>query len=139
MIGALRRWHGSRRRRRAAAPPPPTEDVGPVAVEPSQQGSAEVWALAGEIDMATKGRLEAVLEAIPSAGAPLVVDLGDVTFMDSTGLSALLRIDRAAREAGRRLAIVCPEGPARLVLAVSGVEDALPLYATRAEALDAIA
>jgi anti-sigma B factor antagonist len=138
MIGALRHWHGPRHRRARAAPPQPG-DVRPFAVEPSWEGSTEIWAVAGEIDLATKPRLQPVLEAIPGAAAPLVVDLTGVTFMDSTGLAVLLRIDRAAREAGRRLAIVCPEGPARLVLAVSGVEDELPLYSTRAEALAAIA
>jgi anti-sigma B factor antagonist len=140
MIGALRHWHGPRRRRRrAGAASPLPAAARPFAVEPSHEGATELWVVAGEIDMATKPRLAAVVEAIPEADGPLVVDLTDVTFMDSTGLAVLLRIDRAAREAGRRLAIACPEGPARLVLAVSGVEDELPLYPTRAEALAAIA
>jgi anti-sigma B factor antagonist len=138
MIGALRHWHGPRRRRAGAASPLPAA-ARPFAVVPSHEGATEIWGVAGEIDMATKPRLAAVVAAIPGADGPLVVDLTDVTFMDSTGLAVLLRIDRAAREAGRRLAIACPEGPARLVLAVSGVEDELPLYPTRAEALAAIA
>jgi anti-sigma B factor antagonist len=140
MIGALRHWHGPRRRRRRAhGAPSQAADGRPFSVERSQEGAAEIWAVTGEIDMATKPRLQAVLDAIPGADAPIVVDLSAVTFMDSTGLAVLLRIDRAAREAGRRLAIACPEGPARLVLAVSGVEDELPLYLTRAEALAATA
>jgi anti-sigma B factor antagonist len=137
MIGTLRHWHGPRRRRARAEPPPPV-DIRPFAVEHSWAGAAEIWAAAGEVDMATKARLQAVVDAIPGSGAPLVIDLTGVTFMDSTGLAVLLRIDRAARNAGRPLAIACPEGPARLVLAVSGVEDELPLYATRAEALAAV-
>lgn len=139
MIEALRHWHGPRRRRRARAARQQAADARPFAVERSREGATEVWAVTGEIDMATKPRLAAVVEAIPGTDAPLVVDLSAVTFMDSTGLAVLLRIDRAAREAGRRLAIACPEGPARLVLAVSGVEDELPLYLTRGEALAATA
>jgi anti-anti-sigma factor len=123
-----------RLRRRRRAEPPATAPTG---VEVTHAGGAEVWAVEGEIDIATKSRLQAVLDAVPRGDAPLVVDLTDVGFMDSTGLSALLAIERAAGESGRRLAIVCPEGPVRLILAVTGVEDDLPLYLTRAEALEA--
>jgi anti-sigma B factor antagonist len=120
--------------RRRKAPEPPAESTG-VAV--THAGAAEVWAVEGEIDIATKSRLQTVLDAVPRGDAPLVLDLTDVTFMDSTGLSALLAIVRVAGESGRRLAIVCPEGPVRLILAVTGVEEDLPLYPTRAAALEA--
>jgi anti-sigma B factor antagonist len=120
------------RRRRRTTPEPPAEPTG---VEVTHVGGAEVWAVEGEIDIATKARLQTVLDAVPRSDAPLVLDLAGVTFMDSTGISAMLAIDRAARESGRRLAIVCPEGPVRLILAVTGVEDELPLYPTRAAAL----
>jgi anti-sigma B factor antagonist len=120
------------RRRRRTPAPPAAELTG---VEVTHAGAAEVWAVEGEIDIATKGRLQAVLDAVPRSDAPLVLDLTGVTFMDSTGISALLGIDRVARESGRRLAIVCPEGPVRLILAVTGVEEDLPLYPTRAAAL----
>jgi anti-anti-sigma factor len=121
-----------RRRRKKAPEPPASERTG---VEVTHVGAAEVWAVEGEIDIATKSRLQAVLDAVPLSDAPLVLDLAGVTFMDSTGISAVLAIDRAARESGRRLAIVCPEGPVRLILAVTGVEEELPLFLTRAEAL----
>jgi anti-sigma B factor antagonist len=123
------------RRRRRRIPEPPAPEL--TGVEVAHAGASEVWAVGGEIDIATRSRLQAVLEAVPRSDAPLVVDLTEVTFMDSTGLSALLAIDRAARGSGRRLAIVCPEGPVRLLLAVTGVEEELPLYPTLAEALDA--
>jgi anti-anti-sigma factor len=122
------------RRRRRRTPDAPAEPTG---VEVTDARGAEVWAVEGEIDIATKSRLQAVLDAVPRSDAPLVLDLSDVVFMDSTGISSLLAIDRAARESGRRLAIVCPEGPVRLILAVTGVEEDLPLYLTRAEALAA--
>jgi anti-anti-sigma factor len=123
------------RRRRRRAPEPPTAE--PTGVEVSRVGDAEVWAVEGEIDIATKSRLQAVLDAVPHGDAPLVLDLAGVTFMDSTGISAVLAIERAAGVSGRPLAIVCPEGPVRLIFAVTGVEEDLPLYLTRAEALEA--
>ena len=67
-----------------------------------------------------------------------MLDLTDVTFMDSTGLRVLLDLRRAAAESGLPLAIVCPEGPARLILEVAGVEDILPLHPTLEEATAAL-
>jgi anti-anti-sigma factor len=72
-------------------------------------------------------------EALEHAEA-VVVDLTEVAFMDSTGLSALLTFEADLGARRRRLAIACPEGAARLVLDVAGVAERLPLYLTRAEA-----
>lgn len=92
--------------------------------------------VAGDIDIATAPHLGEELRAARGTGeGPIVVDLTDVTFMDSTGLAQLLTLHRDTQATGRRLAIICPEGPARLLFAVSGVDAGLPLYATRAEAL----
>ena len=48
--------------------------------------------------------------------------------MDSSGLAVLLDLDRARRERGRRLAIACPDGPARLVFDVTGVDEHVALF-----------
>jgi len=94
----------------------------------------------GEIDLVTAPQLEAIVEeAILDHGAPrpLLVDLDECTFMDSTGLAIILRAqDRLGEDPG--LAIVCrPDGaPARLLeLAARSV---VRRYATRDEALAAL-
>jgi len=108
----------------------------PFAVVPSTHGGITILAVSGEIDVSTSPRLADALRA--HAAGPLVLDLTGVAFMDSTGLRVLLDLRRAAAEGGLPLAIVCPEGPARLILEVAGVEDILPLHATVEEAEGAL-
>jgi anti-sigma B factor antagonist len=62
-----------------------------------------VVALSGEIDLATAAAVGASLEPWVRAGGPVILDLSDVTFMDSTGLHALVK---AAKELGDRGCII---------------------------------
>ncbi len=66
--------------------------------------------LRGELDLSTVGKVEEELKRAESGGPPLVVlDLSQLTFLDSTGLRLVITADDRAREAGRRLAVV--KGP----------------------------
>jgi anti-anti-sigma factor len=83
--------------RDAASAPrwPPVE----LSIDEEGDGERTTLRLAGELDMATAGRLEAaVAAALARQESELVVDLTAVGFMDSTGLRALLR---ARRDCGR--------------------------------------
>jgi anti-sigma B factor antagonist len=133
-------WPPRRARRRPASPPAPHDDLaGRFAVERHTDAAVAMLEVIGEIDIATRPRLgEAIRRMLAETSGPVLVDLGAVTFMDSTGLALLLNLRRDAAAAERPLAIVCPEGPARLLLAVSGIESELPLHATRAAALEAL-
>jgi anti-anti-sigma factor len=94
----------------------------------------------GEIDLVTAPQLEAVVDqAILDHGAPrpLLVDLEECTFMDSTGLAILLRAqDRLGEDPG--LAIVCPAASAPARLLELAARSVLRRYATRDEALVAL-
>ena len=60
----------------------------------AEDGSPVVF-LAGEIDASTAGRLAGCFRAIADAGAEQVtIGFGDVTFMDSSGVNALLDLRR---------------------------------------------
>ncbi len=63
--------------------------------------------LAGDIDVAAAGDLrEAGLRAIEQAdGRPVVFDAGGVTFIDSTGLGALVALNNAAGETNTRMVL----------------------------------
>lgn len=54
-----------------------------------------VVAFSGEIDLATAPGMSAALEPWVEAGGPVTVDLSEVTFMDSTGVHALVDAARA--------------------------------------------
>jgi anti-sigma B factor antagonist len=62
---------------------------------------------AGELDMSSVPQLEASLRAAVEGGARhLVVDLRGLDFMDSTGLTLLMRWQRESRRDGFELALV---------------------------------
>ena len=93
----------------------------------------------GEVDVLSAAQFDALVdEAVRDHGVPrpLLVDLEECTFMDSSGLAVLLRArDRLADAA---LAIACPEGapPARLLELAA--RNLLARYETRADALGAL-
>ena len=78
--------------------------------------------LTGELDISTFDHAERqVLEAEKSAPALLVIDLGALQFVDSTGVRLILLADQRARAAGRRLAIRLGSGPALRVFEALGL------------------
>ena len=97
-------------------------------VETQQTGDRLVLHVAGEIDIATAPRLEAALGDAAASGAEEVwVDLIGVRFIDSTGISMLLRTTHEL-PGPRRLAVICPDGAARRALELCGVGKLLALY-----------
>lgn len=81
--------------------------------------------LRGELDMATAPALE---RRVRAAGRPesLMLDLRGLDFMDSSGIAALLRMEREARAAGGRLCcLVDPGGPVGRVLDMTLLGDRL--------------
>ena len=94
-----------------------------VATERSQETQRII--AAGELDIATVPQLEQAFDAAMDSGAEhVVVDLGSVTFIDSTGLRLLIRMNE--RCPNGRLAIRSTPVVDRL-LEITGLLDQLPL------------
>jgi anti-sigma B factor antagonist len=94
-------------------------------IEPRHDGDRLVLHARGEIDINSVGALERALEGSAAESvSEVVVDLTEVDFMDSTGLTALLT---AKRNGVPGLALVCPPGPVRRVLEVAGFNRLLPI------------
>jgi anti-sigma B factor antagonist len=80
----------------------------------------------GEVELATAGRLAAVLAHELACGPiDILLDLNDVTFIDCTGVSVLVQATHRAAEQGVRLRIVPGPAFSRLseILALSGELD----------------
>ncbi|GAA1557398.1 hypothetical protein GCM10009827_092920 [Dactylosporangium maewongense] len=78
--------------------------------------------IAGDVDLSTAGDLDReVLAAVDSGAATVVVDLAEVTFIDSAGINTLLKARRHAGEQGRQLRIANAAGVVRDVLEMTGV------------------
>jgi anti-sigma B factor antagonist len=74
----------------------------------------------GDLDVATVPQLEAEITRLRSRGfATILLDLRQLTFMDSTGLGLLLRLHEEARSDGFGFAIADREGPIRRVLEIT--------------------
>jgi anti-sigma B factor antagonist len=84
--------------------------------------------LSGEFDASCVLRFERLVRAAMDDPLPfLVIDLREVTFIDSTGLALLLRTEAASRQDGFELQIVrSPAAAVRSALEVSGLERVLP-------------
>lgn len=83
-------------------------------------GGSTVLRLTGELDINARDDVRAAILDAVAAGNDVRVDLGEVEFLDSEALSALIEGYRAATEAGRRFAVVNAGGPVSHVLRVSG-------------------
>jgi anti-sigma B factor antagonist len=83
-------------------------------------------AVAGEIDLATVAELESAIDSVfLSDSHPLVIDLTQSSFMDSTGLKALVMANRKFDQEGRSFAIAVSGGPVSRLIGLSGVESSI--------------
>jgi anti-anti-sigma factor len=94
----------------------------------SHANGARVMRLRGEFDLAGVPAFERELDRRPGPHEKtLVLDMRELTFLDSSGLRAVLMADRSVRAAGRRCVVV--RGPERVnrVLELTGVDGRLEL------------
>jgi anti-sigma B factor antagonist len=113
-----------------------TVPVGFLAAHEHDQDVA-VLSVHGEVDLETAPALwKTLLPALEHQTGPVVVDLSAVTFMDSTGVHALVDARRRLALQNRRLAIVCRDGgQVHRLLALVGLLDALAVYRSRESAV----
>ena len=89
----------------------------------------------GELDVQSLPELRARLaEAVDGGATRMVVDLAEVSFIDSLSLSALVGTSRKLGDSGR-LAIVAVHDYVKLILQASGLEQVLDVFATREDAV----
>jgi len=92
-------------------------------------GECAVLGVTGEVDVATSPLLrDALLDPQLDATGLLVVDMEAVTFLDSTGLSALVAGHKRFDRAGGALHIVVDHPHVMRVLEVTGLHEALSIF-----------
>jgi anti-anti-sigma factor len=103
---------------------------GVLSVQVEPRGGELVIRASGELDIASVKRLEDELfRALDSDASGVVLDLGGVNFIDSTGLRVLLLAAKLSIANGKPLSMVRITKPVREVIELSGVERSLPLAA----------
>jgi anti-sigma B factor antagonist len=93
----------------------------------------------GEVDVSTCGLLrDRLLLALTDRGRNnIVVNLADVSFIDSTGLGVLVRVWHRAQAGQGILALAAPSPQARAVFGATGLLKVLSIYETEAQAVEA--
>jgi anti-anti-sigma factor len=100
-------------------------------------GGISLFHLTGRIDITSANDLKRVLaEHVGEGNSRLVVDLESVSFVDSSGLSALVSGLRVARRAGGDLRLAAPGEQPRAVLGLTSLDQIFSITATLAEAID---
>jgi anti-anti-sigma factor len=101
-----------------------------IADAPRPDGSV-LLTITGELDIATVPVVRERLTAVTDAGARhLVVDLRDVSFMDSTGLAAFIHAKMRLGDEGHMTLVMEPDSYARLIFEVAGLVGVLDVVET---------
>jgi anti-sigma B factor antagonist len=96
-------------------------------------GGVAVLLLSGEVDLAAAASLRAHVDAADGTG--LVIDLGAVTFADSSALRELLHARQELLARGSRLILAAVPGSVRRLLEITGTADRFETAPGRTEAL----
>jgi anti-anti-sigma factor len=104
------------------------------------RGEIVVISLLGEHDLATAWEVRNALAVAFKQGTHVVVDLSETELIDSAIVHALFDSKQLASEHRRRLSLQvrAHAGVVERVLGISGVLESFPVYASRAEAIDAV-
>jgi anti-sigma B factor antagonist len=89
----------------------------------TDQSGHEIIVVAGELDLATARHVTAIANSWPDSpdGTPIRFDLSGVTFLDSTGLGALLEVRNLALAAGHEIVVVSRSAAVERVLSLAGL------------------
>lgn len=92
-------------------------------VEPHEQGGSLVLHLQGELDTSTARQLRhALTSAMAGDATAIVLDLAELSFIDSTGIAVFLSALRRADDEGRTFGLRHPGRMVRKVLRLTGVD-----------------
>jgi anti-sigma B factor antagonist len=90
-----------------------------------------VLEVGGEVDVYTAPRLrERLVELVDAGARNVVVDLGGVEFLDSTGLGVLVGAMKRLRVAHGRFGLVCSKEPLLKIFRITALDQVFPIYPT---------
>jgi anti-anti-sigma factor len=99
----------------------------PFAIRAALDAQAGRLAVIGELDIATRQQLEDEVDALLCRGArSIVIDLGELSFVDSSGLGLLVGLSNQADADGWTLGLTAPGGQVLSVLRLTGADKYLP-------------
>lgn len=107
------------------------EDTGP---------EVAIIVVGGEVDYEVSPQLKARLMRVIKAGSRrLVVDLTDVTFIDSTAIGVLAGVVERLDEVEGSLSLVCTHEKVMQIFEITGLDNVVTMHPSREDALAALA
>ena len=104
-----------------------SQHIGPFSCEVRPERDHVVVAPRGELDMATVGALEQELKTVRETGfEAIVLDLGGLSFMDSSGLHLVMRWTADASRDGFRFELEPGPAPVQRIFELAAVDETLP-------------
>jgi anti-anti-sigma factor len=92
----------------------------------ARDGTKETLYVTGELDISTVTTLErAVARRLDGQGGAFYLDLSALSFMDSSGAHALVRLHRRLTDLGRQLVVSSPTRQVRRVLEILGIDQVI--------------
>jgi anti-anti-sigma factor len=96
-------------------------------IEEARRNGLVVLRLRGDLDLASADTVAERLDALSAAGEPVLLDLDNLAFMDSSGLRVVLQAAENSRTSGWRFTLTPGSQQVRHLFASAGVTDRLPI------------
>jgi anti-sigma B factor antagonist len=98
-------------------------------IEMTSNSDRQVITVSGEVDLATSPDLDvAIIAALESGVESLVIDLAEVSFMDSSGLGVIVRGLKRCREADKDLDLIISNERVLKVFGITGLDQVIPIH-----------
>ncbi|MEV6618316.1 STAS domain-containing protein [Streptomyces sp. NPDC051051] len=113
----------------------PAEQSRGLSVVATATDGIRVLTVTGEIDHHTGDQLRQALDVSDAARPRIVIDLHQVTFMDSSGINILITTHQTVTAAGGWLRLAAPAHPVQRVLQLVGIDQLIDCRPTLHHAL----
>ena len=98
------------------------DETGDLSLDVSLRGSAATLSVRGELDVSTAPELADLCRSVHALGArDVVIDLTDTSFLDSSGLRALIGARQLFSDGGGNVRLAHPTAPVLRLLDLSGL------------------
>ena len=107
-------------------------------VSVEREDKTVVAVVTGEVDMSNAASVrQQIAESVTPDDDAVIVDLSDLSFIDSAGLHALIELGVVLDERRQQLLLCVPHGsPIARAIEIIGLSRAISVHADRAEALE---
>lgn len=99
-----------------------------------EERGALVVALSGDVDLESSPRARTVLLDCVGQRKPVLVDMSDIAYIDSSGVASLVEAFQSARKGGTRFALVSVSDAALRVLQLARLDKVFAIHATLEDA-----